>query len=195
MVSFERYFANCFNLRAKPDFRKKAGSDTEYCEQTVPAAPLLRAYESSSGGGVESSSLVGPPSPSQGTGVLLAPEVASVLGWGGKVDQGKAWMAAQASQHVGPKMLGLQPPSSSSSSSGGEVSAVDAGAVESALLGGGGGHSEQPARSFVFGPAGSGGQLRQPSGGGGGGGEGEGFADALIHGKRRWFFMTPEAFS
>jgi len=34
-VSVERYFVNCFNLRAKPDFRKRGGAQTEHCEQDV----------------------------------------------------------------------------------------------------------------------------------------------------------------
>ena len=38
LVSMEKYFINCFNLKAKPDFRKAGGADTEHCEQTVAAA-------------------------------------------------------------------------------------------------------------------------------------------------------------
>ena len=34
-VSVERYFVNCFNLRAKPDFRKRGGAQTEHCEQDI----------------------------------------------------------------------------------------------------------------------------------------------------------------
>jgi hypothetical protein len=40
LVSMEKYFINCFNLKAKPDFRKNGGADTEHCEQTVAAALL-----------------------------------------------------------------------------------------------------------------------------------------------------------
>ena len=39
---------------------------------------------------------------------------------------------------------------------------------------------------MVFGPAGSGEQLRQ---------EGMPFVDGLVHGKRRWFLMAPKDFS
>jgi len=45
--------------------------------------------------------------------------------------------------------------------------------------------SRSTADSFVFGPAGSGEQLRQ---------EQTPFADALVHGKRRWFLMAPKDF-
>ncbi len=38
LVSMDKYFINCFNLKAKPDFRKNGGADTEHCEQTVAAA-------------------------------------------------------------------------------------------------------------------------------------------------------------
>ena len=41
-------------------------------------------------------------------------------------------------------------------------------------------------RFLVFGPAGSGEQLRQ---------EGMPFVDGLVHGKRRWFLMAPKDFS
>ncbi len=40
-------------------------------------------------------------------------------------------------------------------------------------------------RRIVFGPSGSGSSMRQ---------EGMPFADALVHGKRRWFFLTAESF-
>ena len=33
----ERYSVNYFNLRAKPDFRKRGGAQTEHCEQDVRA--------------------------------------------------------------------------------------------------------------------------------------------------------------
>jgi hypothetical protein len=39
IVSVEKYFQNCFNYKAKPDFRKTGGADTEHCEQ-VRAEPL-----------------------------------------------------------------------------------------------------------------------------------------------------------
>ena len=35
VINFERYFVNCFNLRAKPDFRKRGGGQTEHCEQDL----------------------------------------------------------------------------------------------------------------------------------------------------------------
>eukprot|EP00291_Cryptomonas_curvata_P000664 CAMPEP_0172181980 /NCGR_PEP_ID=MMETSP1050-20130122/18135_1 /TAXON_ID=233186 /ORGANISM="Cryptomonas curvata, Strain CCAP979/52" /LENGTH=525 /DNA_ID=CAMNT_0012855355 /DNA_START=122 /DNA_END=1699 /DNA_ORIENTATION=- len=41
-VSIEKFFTVCFNLRAKPDFRKMGGADTEHCEQHV-AASLIDA--------------------------------------------------------------------------------------------------------------------------------------------------------
>jgi len=179
MVSFERYFANCFNLRAKPDFRRKAGADTEHCEQVVPAASLLRALRAgaddddspaSASASSSSSSLL--------TDALLAPDVANALGWAAKFDVGRASLASAAARHVAPKHLGLQ------GSMHGPSDSVDVGAVEAALLSADG----SPSRAFVLGPAGSGEQIRQPAGG-------IGFADALIHGKRRWFFMTPEAFT
>ena len=37
LVTMDKYFINCFNLKAKPDFRKNGGADTEHCEQTVAA--------------------------------------------------------------------------------------------------------------------------------------------------------------
>ena len=37
LVTMDKYFINCFNLKAKPDFRKSGGADTEHCEQTVAA--------------------------------------------------------------------------------------------------------------------------------------------------------------
>mmetsp|Transcript_43588 Transcript_43588/g.102458 ORF Transcript_43588/g.102458 Transcript_43588/m.102458 type:complete len:552 (+) Transcript_43588:1-1656(+) len=43
MVTMEKYFINCFNHKAKPDFRKSGGADTEHCEQTVAAALLSNA--------------------------------------------------------------------------------------------------------------------------------------------------------
>jgi hypothetical protein len=35
MIGLERYFVNCFNLKAKPDFRKRGGGQTEHCEQEL----------------------------------------------------------------------------------------------------------------------------------------------------------------
>ena len=43
-VSVERYFVNCFNLRAKPDFRKRGGAQTEHCEQDVRAVQKPKFY-------------------------------------------------------------------------------------------------------------------------------------------------------
>ena len=37
MITFEKYFGNCFNHKAKPDFRKQPGTSTEHCEQFVSA--------------------------------------------------------------------------------------------------------------------------------------------------------------
>jgi len=48
MLSLEKYFVNCFNLRGKPDFRKMGGAQTEHCEMTVPASqmdPKMSEYE------------------------------------------------------------------------------------------------------------------------------------------------------
>eukprot|EP01052_Picozoa_sp_SAG31_P035934 SAG31_NODE_4408_length_3258_cov_4.000633_1_plen_320_part_00 len=41
-VDLERFFKLCFNLKAKPDFRKNPGPGTEHCEQ-VPSPPWTRA--------------------------------------------------------------------------------------------------------------------------------------------------------
>jgi len=35
LVTMDKYFVNCFNLKAKPDFRKNGGADTEHCEQVL----------------------------------------------------------------------------------------------------------------------------------------------------------------
>ena len=43
-VSVERYFVNCFNLRAKPDFRKRGGAQTEHCEQDASAVQKPKFY-------------------------------------------------------------------------------------------------------------------------------------------------------
>jgi len=40
MISLEKYFVNCFNLRGKPDFRKLGGAQTEHCEMSVPASQM-----------------------------------------------------------------------------------------------------------------------------------------------------------
>ena len=40
LISFEKYFKNCFNYRAKPDFKKFGGVGTEHCEQFVKVADL-----------------------------------------------------------------------------------------------------------------------------------------------------------
>merc|ERR1711871_1226778 len=40
MISFEKYFRNCFNLKAKPDFQKVPGPSTEHCEQFVRLADI-----------------------------------------------------------------------------------------------------------------------------------------------------------
>ena len=48
-VSVERYFVNCFNLRAKPDFRKRGGAQTEHCEQDVCCGQPSSAATASTG--------------------------------------------------------------------------------------------------------------------------------------------------
>jgi len=40
LISTEKYFVNCFNLKGKPDFRRLGGAQTEHCEMTVPATAL-----------------------------------------------------------------------------------------------------------------------------------------------------------
>jgi len=42
MITMEKYFVNCFNLRGKPDFRRLGGAQTEHCEMTVPADTLTK---------------------------------------------------------------------------------------------------------------------------------------------------------
>jgi hypothetical protein len=44
---------------------------------------------------------------------------------------------------------------------------------------------KQSSRSIVFGPSGSGSSMKQ---------EGMPFADGLVHGRRRWFILTPQAY-
>jgi hypothetical protein len=46
MITFEKYFKNCFNYRAKPDFKKFGGVGTEHCEQFVKVADLDPALAS-----------------------------------------------------------------------------------------------------------------------------------------------------
>ncbi|KAH8068911.1 hypothetical protein JL720_12117 [Aureococcus anophagefferens] len=45
-ISLERYFVNCFNLRAKPDFRKRGGGQTEHCEQDLAFGSVAGANAS-----------------------------------------------------------------------------------------------------------------------------------------------------
>lgn len=42
MVGVDKYFVNCFNFKAKPDFRKSGGADTEHCEQVTIVPCLCR---------------------------------------------------------------------------------------------------------------------------------------------------------
>mmetsp|Transcript_38210 Transcript_38210/g.120330 ORF Transcript_38210/g.120330 Transcript_38210/m.120330 type:complete len:349 (-) Transcript_38210:74-1120(-) len=71
----EKYFMNCFNLKAKPDFRKNGGADTEHCEQTVAAALLA-----------------------SNTTVFKVFEkgVAGELAWLQQMEPGREWFAAKA---------------------------------------------------------------------------------------------------
>jgi len=134
-VTMEKYFQNCFNFKAKPDFRKTGGADTEHCEQSV-AASLLQAANATV--------------PTNG--------VAGQLGWLQMLEPGRdkfVSRAADLQDLVNPK--------------------AD---LKSSLQRG-------SSKFFVFGPAGSGEQLRQ---------EGSAFADGLVHGKRRWFLMAPKDF-
>lgn len=43
VIDLERYFVNCFNLRAKPDFRKRGGGQTDHCEQDLSYAVVAGA--------------------------------------------------------------------------------------------------------------------------------------------------------
>merc|ERR1712166_1239644 len=40
MISTEKYLVNCFNLRAKPDFRRLGGTQTEHCETELPVSAV-----------------------------------------------------------------------------------------------------------------------------------------------------------
>jgi len=44
MITFEKFFVNCFNLRARKDFKKLPGANTEHCENTMDAAVLDKDY-------------------------------------------------------------------------------------------------------------------------------------------------------
>lgn len=44
MISFEKFFVNCFNLRARKDFKKAPGANTEHCENAMEAAILDKNY-------------------------------------------------------------------------------------------------------------------------------------------------------
>jgi len=135
MVSVEKYFVNCFNHKAKPDFRKSGGADTEHCEQQVPAAYLTNSSEG-----------------------FRFTTTAATLGWLQKLDQGRSEFLSRVQDLqplVNPKV---------------ELS---------------GSLAKGSSRYLVFGPSGSGEQLRQ---------EGTPFVDGLVHGKRRWFLMSPKDF-
>jgi len=137
MIPFEKYFKNCFNHKAKPDFRKIPGSETEHCEQTIPAKSLN-------------------PRVSEYSLPTLEPH----LGWLQKLEAGKEEFADKAGDFVGftPDNVNIKDHLTKSAAN---------------------------SRFYVIGPAGSGEVLRQ---------EGRNFVDALVHGKRRWFFMQPEPF-
>uniref|UniRef100_A0A6T8N7S8 Uncharacterized protein n=1 Tax=Hemiselmis andersenii TaxID=464988 RepID=A0A6T8N7S8_HEMAN len=135
MVSVEKYFVNCFNHKAKPDFRKSGGADTEHCEQQVPAAYLSNSSEG-----------------------FRFTTTAGTLGWLQKLDQGRSEFLSRVQD--------LQP-------------LVNPKVELTGTL------ARGASRYIVFGPAGSGEQLRQ---------EGVPFIDGLVHGKRRWFLMSPKDF-
>jgi len=137
LVTMDKYFMNCFNLKAKPDFRKNGGADTEHCEQTVAAA-LIHSNTTF-------------------ISEMFAAGVAGELAFLQAMEPGRREFAKRASA-----MQGL----------------VEKGNLEAQL-------QRSTSDSFTFGPAGSGEQLRQ---------EQVPFADALVHGKRRWFLMAPKDF-
>jgi len=132
-ISTEKYLVNCFNLRAKPDFRRLGGTQTEHCEMELPAAVLDPNMTDFQLAPVESIALYAPLEGAKQRFVARANELEKLAGEG----------VAQR----------LQQSSSS---------------------------------NFVFGPSGSGEQLRQAGGA---------FVDGLIHGKKRWFLMMPEDFN
>ena len=136
LVTMEKYFINCFNLKAKPDFRKNGGADTEHCEQTVAAA-LIHANTT-----------------------FLSQHF-------------PAGIAGQL-----PFLQAMEPGRREFAKRAKDLQALVERDVVASL-------SRSTADSFVFGPAGSGEQLRQ---------EQTPFADALVHGKRRWFLMAPKDF-
>mmetsp|Transcript_10800 Transcript_10800/g.21684 ORF Transcript_10800/g.21684 Transcript_10800/m.21684 type:complete len:556 (+) Transcript_10800:80-1747(+) len=135
LVTMEKYFINCFNHKAKPDFRKSGGADTEHCEQTVAAALLFNG------------------------------SIPQADGIGGHLDF----------------LQRLEPARDEFASYAGELQAFVTSKldIKQSL-------TRSSSKFFTFGPAGSGEQLRQ---------EGHPFADALVHGKRRWFLMAPKDFS
>ena len=130
-ISLERYFVNCFNLRAKPDFRKRGGGQTEHCEQDLAFGSVAGANAS---------------------GILDGSPLKELAGAGLDYDRGRAAFLVDAATR------GV------------------AGAARA--LGGG-------TTRLVLGPAGSGEHLRNQR---------TPFLDGLVHGKRRWFAMSPAAF-
>eukprot|EP00658_Telonema_sp_P-2_P023286 TRINITY_DN19321_c0_g1_i2.p1 TRINITY_DN19321_c0_g1~~TRINITY_DN19321_c0_g1_i2.p1 ORF type:complete len:569 (-),score=186.04 TRINITY_DN19321_c0_g1_i2:141-1847(-) len=134
-ITTEKYLVNCFNLRAKPDFRRMGGTQTEHCEMALPV------------------SMVDP----NMTDFQLRP-TASLAGFAA-LEKQRAAFAGRAKQleHLVPEGMSL----------------------ESSLR-------QEASNQFVFGPSGSGEQLRT---------ETESFVDGLVHGKKRWFLMSPEHFN
>lgn len=45
MISFEKFFVNCFNYKGKKDFLKSPGANTEFCENAMDAGVLDKDYK------------------------------------------------------------------------------------------------------------------------------------------------------
>lgn len=133
MISTEKYLVNCFNLRAKPDFRRLGGTQTEHCETELPVSAVDSDMADFQLSPVSSIALYAP------------------------LEKSKQAFAAKA----------------------GELEKLAGAGLKQKL-------SQGASSNFVFGPSGSGEQLRQA---------GHAFVDGLIHGKKRWFLMSPEDFN